>query len=249
MKKSLLFFILIIFYIISCNFLFSEDINFSARTAFSNSQFWERQVKQHHHSESRKVFTSFFTGSIGVGIEFIIWDIGKKKGSRLFVKHGVDLAFSGINFAGAYNDNDKNVTSYAMYSLDTHGGALFTGVDWDFYFGGTFPRTDLIWGIGSMWVFLFPAYSPGKDVGSFYEKWHFYAVPSVFLGYDFIIPNTKFKITPLIKAGFTCNPLVPDDVLEDMATVGGDYKQVALYSGAYFEASIAFTFASIEWKK
>lgn len=249
MKKSLLFFILIIFYIVSSNFLFSEDINFFTRTSFSNSQFWERQVKKFDESESRKVFANFFTGSIGVGIEFIIWDVGIQKGSRLFVKHGVDLAFSGISYAGAYNDNVDNVTTYSMYSLDINGGAFFTGVDWDFYFGGTFPRTDLIWGIGCMWNFLFPSYSPKYDVTDFYEKWHFYAVPSIFLGYDIRIPNTKFKITPQLKAGFTCNPLIPDDLISDMATVGGDYVQADLYSGAYFEASVAFTFVSIQWKK
>jgi hypothetical protein len=249
MKKNLLFFLLIVFSIISSNLLFSRDFNFFTRVNFSNAQFWERQVKKHENSDSRKVFTSFFNGSAGVGLEFIIWDIGKERGSRLFIKHGVDLVFSGIHFAGAYNDRVNNVDSYAMYELNTNGGALFTGVDWDFYFGGTFPKTDILWGIGCMWYFLFPSYSPKYNVAGFVEKWHFYAVPSVFFGYDFIIPNTKFKITPHIKGGFTCNPLIPDDLIRDMHAVGGDYVQVNIYSGAYFEAGVSFTFTSVRWRK
>ncbi len=247
MKKSLFFYILIFVYIlISSNFIFSEDINFFTRTTFSNSQFWERQVNQYDDDDSRKVFSNFFSGSIGAGLEFIIWDIGITKGSRLFFKHGIDLVFSGISYAGAYDDQSANFT---MYALDIDGGALFVGIDWDFYIGGTFPKTDLIWGLGCMWNFLFPSYSPNNEVSGFFEKWHFYAVPSIFLGYDIHIPNTKFKITPQLKVGFTCNPLIPDDLIGDMATVGGDYKQTELYSGPYFDFSVAFTFASVQWKK
>lgn len=246
MKKNLIFFMLFLFCIILSNNLFSEDVNFFTRTTFSNSQFWERQVKKYDQSDSRKVFSNFFTGSIGAGVEFIIWDIGVNKGSRIFIKHGVDLLFSGISFAGAYNDNGANIS---MYALNINGGAFFTGVGWDFYFGGTFPKTDLIWGFGCTWNFLFPTYSPKYNVANFFEKWHFYAVPSIILGYDIHIPDTKFKITPQLKAGFTCNPLIPDDLIRDMATVGGEYIQTDLYSGAYFEASVAFTFAAVQWKK
>jgi hypothetical protein len=34
-----------------------------------------------------------------------------------------------------------------------------------------------------------------------------------------------------------------------MNTVGGEYIQVEKYSGAFFELSVAFTFAAIQWKK
>lgn len=250
MKKSL-FFCIFICILISSNFIFSEDINFFTRTAFSNSQFWERQVDQFDEDDSRKVFSNFFSGSFGAGLEFIIWDIGVSKGSRLFFKTGVDVVFSGISFIGAYNDQSDNVRMYSLYTINSNSnrGLFLTGLDWDFYIGGTFPKTDLIWGLGCMWVFLFPVYSPEYDTANFIEKWHFYAVPSLLIGYDFRIKNTKFKITPQLKAGFTCNPLIPDDLLRDMATVGGDYKQTELYSGAYFECSVAFTFASVQWKK
>ena len=246
-NKKLFFAIFTILFLNSL--IFSENLYFFTRSTFSNSQFWERQkVKYDGKSDdTRKVFSNLFSGTMGVGLEFIIWDIGKKNGSRLFFKTGTDLVLSGISYTGAYLDrksDDPKHNLNELYSLNINGGLFLTGIDWDFYFGGTIPKTDLIWGFGCIWTFLFPAYSPKYDVNTFFEKWHFYAV----FGYDIHIPNTNFKITPQVRAGFTCNPLIADDIIGDMSTVGGDYEQIDQYSGPYFDFSVAFSFTSFKWK-
>lgn len=236
------------------SFLYSEDINFFTRSTFSNSQFWESQSYQDNPDYERNVFTNFFSGSVGFGMEFIIWDIGKTRGSRIFFKTGIDIVFSGISYAGAYSDYDPNDADHKfnkdhnMTSLNINGGAFYSGLDWDFFVGGTFPKTDLLWGFGCIWNMLFPAYSPIYNVNSFVENYQFYAVPAVLIGYDIVIPKTKLKITPQIRAGFTCNPIIPADLIRDMSIHGGSYIKHVMYSGPYIDFSVAFSFASIKWK-
>lgn len=249
MKKTILFLLFLLF--LSANIsIHSENIYFSTRTTFANAQFWERQVHKEYSDFSRKIFANYFSGSVGVGMEMIIWDMGKKRGSRLYFKTGFDMLFSGLSFMGGYKEQEPNAQ---FYKYDDNGKAFYMGFDWDIYVGGTFPKTDLIWGFGSMFVFLFPTYSPNIPVSSFYEKYSFYAVPSILLAYDIFIPNTKFKITPQLKLGFTANPMIPDDLLgvegtRDMDTVGGNYVRDYLYSGLYIDISVAFSFLSITWK-
>ena len=184
--------------------------------------------------------------------------MGKTRGSRLFVKTSTDLIFSGINYAGQYDNSGEYVaqgvfvgesTNHAMYPLDINGGAFYTGLDWDLFFGGTFPRTDLIWGFGCIFTFLFPVYSPKYNTASFIETWNFYAAPAILLGYDIFIPNTKFKITPQIRAGFTCNPIIPGDLIRDTSTTGGNWENFIKLSGPYIDFSVAFSFYSVQWKK
>jgi hypothetical protein len=174
-----------------------------------------------------------------------IFDAGKKRGSRIFFKTGVDMVFSGVSFIGAYEDDE---TDHGIYELNKNGGAFFFGIDWDLFFGGTFPKTDFIWGFGCIWTFLFPVYSPKYDVNTFFEPWHFYATPTILFGYDLKIPNSNFKLTPQIKVGITCNPLIPDDLIRDMITVGGKYFQAEQYSGLYIDLSLAFSFVKITWR-
>ncbi|MCK4796639.1 MAG: hypothetical protein KAT05_04615, partial [Spirochaetes bacterium] len=94
MKKISLLLIIFALFIINNN-LFSKNIYLFSRTTFSNSQFWEKQVNKNDSDNYRRIFSNYFTGSAGIGIEMIIWDIGKKRGSRLFFKGGVDLIFAG----------------------------------------------------------------------------------------------------------------------------------------------------------
>jgi hypothetical protein len=235
----------ILFLLFTATLIYSEDINFFTRSTFSNSQFWESQSFNDDPNFERNVFTNFFSGSTGFGMEFIIWDNGKARGSRIFFKTGLDLLFSGFSYAGAY---DVVNVDHGMASLNINGGAFYSGLDWDFFVGGTFPRTDLIWGFGCIWNFMFPSYSPVYNVNSFVENYQFYAVPAVLLGYDIIIPKTKFKITPQIRAGFTCNSVTPGDLIRDMGTHGGSYIKHVMYSGPYIDFSVAFSFASVKWK-
>jgi len=279
MKKNKLIFILILFLTVASNLFFSENINFFVKTLFSNSQFWESQLNDsnpQNPNDIRNVFTNFFSGGIGFGMEFIIWDMTKARGSRLFFKTSADFIFSGITYAGYYDNSGTYITpdtfvstasDHSMHQLNINDGLFLTGLDLDLFFGGSFPRTDLIWGFGCIFDFLFPTYSPKYDIPTYFlERSFFYAVPAVLLGYDINIPNTKFKITPQIRVGFTCNPVIPGDLLKEnnpnndmsidymdangnMLKRYGTYEKFISLSGPYIDFSIAFTFGSIQWKK
>jgi hypothetical protein len=235
-------------------FIFSENINFFSRTFFSNSQFWlqERSNIEDNNDDNNKrnIYTNFFSGGAGAGMEFIIWDMGKAKGSRLFFKTGADFVLSGLSYSGGFY---YDTLDHTMFQINTNGGAMFTGIDWDFFLGGSFPKTDLLWGFGCIYNFLFPSYSPKYNVSNFNQKWYFYAVPAIMLGYDITIPKTNFKITPQIRAGFTCNPVIPRELYannnsNEFSTYNNRYAQT-LQSGPYFDFSIAFTFTSVKWKE
>ncbi len=243
-KNKLL--IVILSFIIASTFnqnIYSENIYFYTKTTFADSQFWERAISKYGDT-SLKVFSNFLSGTMGLGIEMVIWDIGIKRGSRIYFKGGVDLVFAGLSYVGAYaNDNKFNVS---MYPLNINGGAFFTGVDWDLFVGGTFPKTNLIWGFGCIWTFLFPSYSPKYNVIDLYQKFYFYATPAVLFGYDIIIPKSNFKITPQIRAGFTCNPVIPHELIRELRY---NYSVQEKYSGFYVDFSLAFSFAQIKWKE
>lgn len=261
MRKKLLLLCFIIGNLLYIQTLFAENIYFSARTTFSNSQFWEKNgintdndYNGQRADYERKIFSNFFSGSLGLGIEMIIWDNGKKRGSRIFFKSGIDFVFSGIHTVASYDDGVFPVT---MKQHDINGGAFYVGTDWDIYLGGTLPKTDFIWGFGCMFTFLFPAYSPHANVLDFFQKYAFYATPSIIFGYDYFIPNTNFKITPQARIGFTCSSVIPYDLLDDV-TLGNTQKayipagytegEPEMYSGLYIDISVAFSFLSVEWK-
>ena len=58
-----------------------------------------------------------------------------------------------------------------------------------------------------------------------------------------------FKITPQIRAGFTCNPFIPDDLIRDTVTINGKFARTHAYSGFYGDFSVAFSFVGIQWKQ
>ncbi len=226
--------------------IFAENIYLNTRTTFAVSQFWEYNAFKESDEVklARRKFANYLTGSIGAGMEMVIWDNGKKRGSRLYFKGGMDLIFAGPTYFGQMNGTDI----YApMNKVDLGGGIFYTGFDMDFYIGGTFPKTDLLWGIGSMFYFTFPVYCPTMAISDFssHEKFAFYAAPSLLLGYDIFIPDSKFKITPQLRTGITCYPLLPDDFFKD----NNSYNTTEMYSGFYIDISVAFSFFSVQWKK
>jgi hypothetical protein len=250
MKKKIIFALAMFVILFTAYNSFAENVYFSTRVSFSNSQFWEQQTDMNNSKNIRKMFSNYFSGNVGMQVEMVIWDIGKKRGSRIFFKGGTDLIFSGLSFIGGYKQND---IAHTFYQYNMNGGAFYLGLGWDIFIGGTFPKTDLVWGFGCLFNFLFPSYSPTIAVSSFTQKYAFYAVPCIMLGYDIFIPNTKFKLTPQMRVGFTCNPLIPYDLLatrdyRDMYVVGGIYKPTAQYSGLYIDMSLAFSFITIKWK-
>ena len=228
--------------------IFAEDIFLNVRTTFAISQFWEYDAITNDdtvvNDQARRKFSNFLTGSIGAGMEMVIWDNGRKRGSRLYFKGGLDLCFAGPTYFGQMLGTN---TAAAMEAVAMKGGIFYTGLDMDIYIGGSFPKTDLLWGIGSMFYFMFPAHSPEIAVSDFAanEKFAFYAAPSILLAYDIFIPNTKFKITPQLRTGITCNPIIPDNFFAD----GKDYNTNELYSGFYIDISVAFSFFAVRWKK
>jgi hypothetical protein len=246
MKLKYIFIILLFFTGIS---LYSENIYFYTKTNFAISQFWEGFSSNENGNKiiDRKFFSNFLTGSIGMGMEMVIWDMGVKRGSRLYFKTGIDMLFSGPTYIGYYNENTSNGS---LYQANMHGSAFFMGMDMDFFFGGTFPKTDLLWGFGSIFNFMFPVYSPYTT--SFNTKFYFYATPSILLGYDIAIPDTKFKITPQIRAGITCVPVMPSEIISETAGYEQGYGHVlttGFYSGFYIDFSVAFSFWNVTWKK
>jgi hypothetical protein len=234
---------------ISSNLIYSENFYFYTKTTFAVSQFWEGFSKNDTQID-RKLFTNILSGSMGLGFEMVIWDMGIKRGSRLYVRTGIDLVFSGSTYTGFIDVDTKDGS---MYPVNLHGGVFFTGLDMDIYFGGTFPKTDLLWGFGAIFNFDFPSYSPYKSVDSFNNKYYFYAVPSILLGYDIMIPDTMFKVTPMIRAGITCLPITTTDVInEELSGYKKGYNistYSGYYSGFYVDFSVGFSFFSKAWKK
>ncbi|MBN2546638.1 MAG: hypothetical protein JXB50_12630 [Spirochaetes bacterium] len=258
MKKRIFLLFLSVFFIFGSK-IFPENLYLGIRGTFANAQFWELQQRS-YPLKYRNVYSNFFSGSVGFQVDFTIWDIGKKRGSRIFFKNGIDYVLSGLNFIGAYNvaatkyttDSDAETGNapgvmYALYD----DGALYTGLSMDTFIGGTFPLTDLNWGFGCIFNFMFPVYSPANSVTNFTEKFHFYAVPSILLAYDIFLPNNNFKITPQLRAGFTCLPMIPNDLLNDTVNTkdNNSYVQSLYFSGFYADISVAFSFHSIQWKK
>lgn len=246
MKKT---FILCAFLIAVVFSVHSENIYLFSRLTFANSQFWEKNVltdSSDNVVKARRVFSNFFTGSIGAGVEMVIWDNGIKRGSRIYFKSGFDVLFSGPSFFGVMEGDSPMGT---LTPSPLNGGAFYAGFDMDLYVGGTFPKTDLLWGFGSMFYFTFPGYSPLISVDKFdsTERFAFYAAPFISLAYDIFIPNTKFKITPQIRTGITCNPLIPNDLVGGMDQY--DLTKTEMYSGFYVDISVAFSFYSVQWKK
>jgi hypothetical protein len=173
--------------------LTAENIYLQARSSWTTAQFWERNSYTDVSTDeiiSRNVFSNYFMGSIGFGMEMVIWDVGKKRGSRVYFKTGLDLIFAGPSYYGIYNDQ----TNSPMEAINLNGGLFSMGFGIDLYLGGTFPKTDLIWGFGSGFNFMFPVSGSNYNVSSFVERFHFYATPSVLIGYDFLYPTPILRL-------------------------------------------------------
>ena len=99
--------------------------------------------------------------------------------------------------------------------------------------------------------------APTVGVDNFTDKFAFFTVPSLFLGYDIFIPDTEIKITPILKVGLTTNPFIPRALVTDSdkyekidVRVENDFDDLKnMYSGLFFELSVAVAFKSIQWKK
>ncbi len=266
MRIYFLFFILLFSFILTTN-LYSENIYLFTRNSFSISQFWAGDTTGDTNLEKmdandrvhRKFFSNFLSGSFGVGIEMVIWDNGKKRGSRVYAKSSLDMIFSGPTYASFVNhDPQKNINDYNL----TNGGdlinnSLYIGFGFDAFIGGSFPLTDIIWGLGSSFNFLFPTNPQAYKNNTYsmtgtYIPMNFYAAPALLIGYDIFIPNTNFKITPQLRTGFTCLPLIPKDLMSDDSLkdpLGKEFKTKELYSGFYIDFSVSFSFYAIQWKK
>ncbi|HBD96421.1 MAG: hypothetical protein A2015_03220 [Spirochaetes bacterium GWF1_31_7] len=223
--------------------LFAENIYLFGKTSFTNAQFWERQISSDNTLSNRKVMSNLTGGSLGVGVEWVIWDIGVKRGSRIFLTSSIDLVFLGLNYMGATKDDI--LYNNPMTNFDIGNGAMYTGFDFDVFAGGTFPKLDLKWGFGSNFYFMFPNYSNILMRES--EQFAFFATPSIFIAYDIFIPNSTIKITPMLKTGITTVPLIPDDFQADIDKFS--ILPENWYSGLYIDLSVSISFKSFVWKK
>ena len=124
---------------------------------------------------------------------------------------------------------------------------------YDLYFTGTFPRTDLKWGFGFDANFMFQSYAsvvkPNDD-----EIFSPFFTPSVLLAYDILLKKTAtviYKLTPMLKVGITCYPMVPDYFMENMSNYNylNESSPENWYSGFYIELSVSTSFMSFQWKK
>ncbi len=241
MKKILL---MLIIYTGVLQAVQSEELYFFTRMSGFNAQFWERQDSDSRSFDDRKIFSNFTGGSFGAGMEFVLWDMGVTRGSRLFLRYGIDMTFLAPNYLGITNDG-MSYSSVEQVSLGN--GAFYMGLSNDFYIGGTLPKTNFIWGLGTKFFFVYPVYTGGVTFDRD-EQFAFFAAPSLLLGYDIMIPNTYYKITPGLKVGFTCDPLIPNAYFPDMGKYDGSAAE-NWYSGLYVELSVSVSVFGIKWKK
>jgi len=252
----------IVLFSVCSTLLFSENIYLFARSTFAVSHFWagflsndksfnwwDMDVFSDTTPANRKFFSNFLTGSAGSGMEMIIWDNGKDRGSRIYFKGGLDWAFSGPTYMGYFNYNPEEIVNKdTIKDIDIKKSLFYMGFSMDIFIGGTFPKTDLFWGIGAIFNFMFPVGSSSFSVSSWnnYDKFAFYVTPALSIGYDIFIPYTSFKITPQIRTGITCMPILPRAMLGDAAS---GYYMKELYSGFFVDMSVAFSFKAFRWKK
>ncbi len=252
----------VILFSVCSTLLFSENIYLFTRSTFSVSQFWAGYLDDSSSFNwwdidafnnttpvTRKFFSNFLTGSVGTGMEMVIWDNGRERGSRIYFKGGLDLAFAGPTYIGYFNyDANQVINDEPMTDIDIKDSVFYMGLSMDIFIGGTFPKTDLFWGLGAIFNFMFPTGSTSFNIMSWdsYDRFAFYVTPALVLGYDIFIPYTNFKITPQIRAGFTCMPIIPRGMLGGAAD---GYYMKELYSGFYVDVSVAFSFKSFQWKK
>ena len=252
----------VILFSICSTLLFSENIYLFGRSTFAISQFWagyldssERfnwwdiSVFEDTTPVTRKFFSNFLIASIGSGMEMIIWDNGKDRGSRIYFKGGLDLTFGGPSYIGYFNHNPKEIVNKdPMKDIDIKNSVFYLGISLDYFVGGTFPKTDLFWGLGVIFNFMFPAGSTSFFISSWdsYDRFAFHVTPALAIGYDIFIPYTPFKITPQLRTGFTCMPIIPRGMSGD--AVDGYYMK-ELYSGFFMDLSVAFSFKYFKWKK
>lgn len=234
MKK--IFFIILSLSLTSA--IFSENIYLSAKATFATAQFWELNIpNDDSDSEERKLMSNFLIGSFGIGFEMVILDMTKRRGSRLSVRSNIEMVFSGPVFIG---ETPNTIKYNELESKSLGNGAFYYGLNLDSFFGGTFPKTDLFWGIGSIFYFTFPVYN-AKELG-------IYAVPSLLIGYDIEIGD--FRISPQSRFGITTIPLIPDSLVDDSNEyVSSTTTPENWYSGFYADFSVAFSFKKYQWKK
>ena len=155
MKKNLISILIILS---TFTTLFAEDIFIQGRSSVFNAQFWERRTSTNEDSfKSQKIMTNTTGGSFGASAEWVMWDMGKTRGSRISLFGGLDVVFLGLNYMGHTNDG---MTWSKMHDIELkEGGAFYSGFKLDLYFTGTFPRTDLKWGFGFDANFMFQSYA------------------------------------------------------------------------------------------
>ncbi len=268
MKKTKITLILIAIF---CSVtVFAENIYFYGNTAFGIHQFWEMQVQKDTSHEKtgddRRVFANYLSGSFGLGAEMIIWDMGVKRGSRIYFKNGINMMFLAPTYFGhlPYYDFTNQVSTDIMqpFTNGINGGVLYTGVNLDFTLGGSFPKTNLLWGFGVVLNFTFPVFAPNFNLTRIMSdypanQYSFFAEPFIMIGYDILIPDTDIKITPQLRTGITTNPLVSDFLLGDMLkntttnyyTRDYETNNPGQYSGFFIELSVSISFIAIEWRK
>ncbi|MCG8572893.1 MAG: hypothetical protein MJB14_22400, partial [Spirochaetes bacterium] len=220
--KIILFSLLVILFIPFC--VTAEDIKFHVRTSIANAQFWQRFCYTDNETtidNDMKIFSNNLMGNFGIGMEWILFDVGKKRGSRMFIKSGIDFIFTMsptyVGKTNGYSTWDETAKD-GMKNLGLAGDINYLGFDMDLFFGGTFPKTDLIWSFGAIFNFVFPVYSENVPISSLksYERFRFFATPCISIGYDIHIPNTNFKITPQIRTGITCLPVIPHSLINNI---------------------------------
>lgn len=249
MKKNL-----ILTFMIFATFtsLFAEDIFIQGRSSVFNAQFWERRTSSDTDTfKNQKIMTNTTGGSFGASAEWVMWDMGKTRGSRISLFGGLDVVFLGLNYMG---HTDDGMAWSEMHDIDLEaGGAFYSGFKLDLYFCGTFPRTDLKWGFGFDANFMFQSYAsvvkPYDD-----EIFSPFFTPSVLLAYDILLKKTAtviYKLTPMLKVGLTCYPMVPDYFMTNMSNYGylKESSPENWYSGFYIELSVSTSFMSFKWKK
>ena len=82
--------------------------------------------------ENRKVLSNTTGFTMGVGMEWVIWDLGVKRGSRIYLSQEISFIGLALNYMGETADQ---ITYSTIKDIDINDGAMYSGVSYGDIFG------------------------------------------------------------------------------------------------------------------
>lgn len=233
--------LLIVLFILSSSISFTyANFFLGVRSGSYFNNFWaaysvyEETDEDDDKGKVRRLYNTYNGFFVGLDISYKLMEATELKGSRLYISS--DICYYFISMSGYFIDYMEkpfppNISSSLSLSL---------------YLNGTVPRTDVLWGLGSLFFFVFPNYVDGKIYDQINERFYFFAVPNIMIGYEILFENGQ-KISPQLRLGVNLNPYFSKDVrgniIDSQNVIAGDgeshYYKMA---GFYIDLSICYYF-------